>query len=181
MKRAVFLDRDGVLNRAYVRNGSSHPPASVAQLELLPGVQEACAALRAAGFLLIVATNQPDVARGTQTREAVEAIHQAIAAQISLDEFRVCYHSDDDGCECRKPQPGMLRAAAAERGIDLGESYMVGDRWRDMLAGASAGCKTVLIEYGYSEAARCSPDHRAQSLREAAAWILQQVAKETSA
>ncbi len=177
MKRAVFLDRDGVLNRAFEREGVPHPPASLAELEMLPGVVEACQALHAAGFLLVMTTNQPDVARGTQSRANVEAMNAAIARRLALDDVRVCYHTDGDGCDCRKPLPGMLRQAAADLGIDLQQSYMVGDRWRDVQAGATAGCKTVLIEYGYSGASQCVPDHRAASLREAAEWIVQQERK----
>src|SRR3990172_6964226 len=111
-RRAVFLDRDGVINRTIVRNGRPHPPSNLSELEILPGVPEALMRLRAAGFRLIVVTNQPDVARGMQTRETVEAIHAALKAQLALDEVRVCYHDDSDHCFCRKPAPGLLLDAA---------------------------------------------------------------------
>ncbi len=173
MRRTVFLDRDGVLNRAFIHDdGMSHPPASSDELEILPGVAEACMALRQAGFLLIVVTNQPDVARGTQRRHVVEAMSDALRRQMSIDDIRVCYHDDSDDCACRKPRPGLLLEAASVWGIDLPSSFMVGDRWKDIEAGRRAGCRTVLIRRGYSETERCNPDFQATSLREAADWIL---------
>ena len=108
MKRAVFLDRDGVLNRAVVREGKPYPPANVGEMEILPGVQESLEALRAAGFLLIVVTNQPDVARGTATRAAVEAINAALGEALPIDEFRTCFHDSGFGCDCRKPKPRRI-------------------------------------------------------------------------
>ena len=167
MKRAVFLDRDGVLNRAIVRDGKPCPPANVSELEILPGVKEALRALRAKGFVLIVVTNQPDVARGTTTREAVEEINAALGAALPIDEFRTCFHDSGFGCECRKPKPGALLAAAALHNIDLSESYMIGDRWRDTEAGKRAGCKTILIDYGYQEKQPEYVDYRVKSLFEA--------------
>src|SRR5262249_35905993 len=134
MRRAVFLDRDGVLNRAVVRDGKPYPPARLEQLEILPGVVEACITLRTAGFTLVVVTNQPDVARGTQQRAVVQAINEVLRAQVPLDDFRVCYHDEPDGCTCRKPQPGLLLQAARDWQIDLVSSFMVGDSWRDIEA-----------------------------------------------
>jgi transaldolase len=172
-RRAVFLDRDGVINRAIVRGGKPYPPADILQLEVLPGVAQALERLRAAGFRLIVVTNQPDVARGVQTRETVEAIHAELLARgLPLDDFRVCYHDDDDDCACRKPKPGLLLAAAQEEGLDLTSSFLVGDRWRDIEAGKRAGCTTLFIDYRYVELERSQPDVRVRSLAEAANWIL---------
>ncbi|MBC8249766.1 MAG: HAD family hydrolase [Anaerolineales bacterium] len=170
--RAVFLDRDGVINRALVREGKPYPPDTLAQLEVLPGVPEALARLKAAGYQLIVVTNQPDVARGRQTRAAVEEMHQALAAQLPIDAFQVCYHDDADRCACRKPAPGLLLAAARDWQLDLSASYLVGDRWRDVEAGRRAGCATILIDYGYAEPAGSPPDARVRSLPEAVDWIL---------
>lgn len=174
-RRAVFLDRDGVLNRALSRGGKPYPPASVAELEIEPDAAGALAELKRAGFRLLVATNQPDVARGTVAREAVEEIHAALAAALPLDGFYTCWHDDRDGCGCRKPKPGLLEAAAREHGIDLASSFMVGDRWRDIDAGHNAGCAAVLIDRGWREAAPARPpEERVGSLGEAAAWILAQ-------
>ena len=129
--------------------------------------------LKAHGFALFVITNQPDVSRGTQTREAVEAIHQALASSLPIDDIFVCYHDDADDCACRKPNPGMLLEAQRKHNIDLSRSFVVGDRWRDIDAGHAAGCKTVLIDYGYRERKPAQPpEATVRSLREAADWIL---------
>ncbi len=172
MRRCVFLDRDGVLNRAIVRDGLPYPPASLAEFELMPGAAGACAALKSAGFLLVVVTNQPDVARGTQTREAVERINQALRSQIPVDDIRVCYHDGKDACHCRKPRPGLLLDAARDFQIDLSRSYMIGDRWKDIEAGYRAGCTTVFLDWNYDEKQPEAPNFRASSLRTAVEWIL---------
>ena len=173
VKRAVFLDRDGVINRSIVRDGKPYPPVQVEEFEFLPGVAEACAKLKAAGFLLVVATNQPDVGRGTLVREVVEAMHVKMCAVLPLDHVEVCY---DPGqgipSEFRKPAPGMLLRAARELGIDLAQSWMVGDRWRDIDCGVNAGCRTVFIDLGYDEQLRAAPDFRVRDLAEAAEVIL---------
>ena len=171
-RRTVFLDRDGVLNAAVVRDGLPYPPRSVDEVEILPGVEEACSGLRAAGFDLIVVTNQPDIARGAQTLEAVGRINDALAAALPLDEVVICPHDDADGCDCRKPKPGMLLAAAQRRGIDLAASFMVGDRWRDVEAGIRAGCRTLLIDRDYDERS-VRADASVADLSQAAVWILE--------
>jgi D-glycero-D-manno-heptose 1,7-bisphosphate phosphatase len=166
---AAFLDRDGVLNRAVVRRGRPYPPASVAEMEILPGVREALDRLKAAGYRLVVVTNQPDVARGLQRRETVEAINAALIARLPLDEVRVCFHDDADGCTCRKPQPGLLVQQPA---YDLARSVMIGDRWRDIEARRRAHVRAaVLIDYGYDER-QVEPDVRVPSLSLAVDWIL---------
>jgi len=170
--RAVFLDRDGVINRAFVRDGKPYPPSGPEELEILPGVPEALSRLSAAGFRLVVVTNQPDVARGRQSRETVGAIHTVLRNRLPIDEFRVCYHDDADCCTCRKPAAGMLLQAAADLGLDLPACFLVGDRWRDVEAGKNAGCATAFIDYGYSERRPEDPDKIVRSLPEAADWIL---------
>jgi D-glycero-D-manno-heptose 1,7-bisphosphate phosphatase len=171
-RRAVFLDRDGVINRAIVRDGRPYPPGQIGELEILPGVPEALARLHDAGFRLVVVTNQPDVARGTQRRDVIDAMHESLAASLPLDEFRVCAHDDRDGCVCRKPLPGLLEAAARESDLDLTGSFMVGDRWRDIEAGHQAGCTTVFIDRGYAERRPERPDVTVASLPDAVDWIL---------
>lgn len=171
--RAVFLDRDGVLNRPVVRNGRPYPPRNATELELLPGVVEAVARLRAAGFLTLVVTNQPDVARGTTTRESVAAIHRALTARVPLDGIFTCFHDEADQCACRKPRPGLLIEAAAQYHVDLAASYMVGDRWRDVEAGRRAGCRVLWIDWGYDEQRpEVAPADTVRSLAEAAERIL---------
>jgi D-glycero-D-manno-heptose 1,7-bisphosphate phosphatase len=168
--RAVFLDRDGVLNRAVVRAGKPYPPASVDELEILPGAAGALARMKAAGYALVVVTNQPDIARGTTTRAAVDAIHTRMASMLPIDEFRVCPHDDRDDCACRKPRPGLLIDPPT---YDAAASVMVGDRWRDIDAGRAAGCgATILIDHDYDEPISNEPDVRVASLGEAAVWIL---------
>jgi D-glycero-D-manno-heptose 1,7-bisphosphate phosphatase len=171
---AVFLDRDGVINRALTRDGKPYPPSSLAEFEILPGVAEACTLLKQAGYILVVATNQPDVGRGTTTQETVEAIHAHMQRLLPLDRVEVCYHPGKGAseCDCRKPKPGMLLRAAHDLNIDLARSFMVGDRWRDIDAGHAAGVTTILIDYNYTEALRQPPQHRVSSLREAATLIL---------
>jgi histidinol-phosphate phosphatase family protein len=172
-RRAVFLDRDGVLNESVVRDGRPYPPDTVEQLRIVDGAAAALKKLRDAGFLLIVVTNQPDVATGKQSRAGVEALNSALRGSLPLDDFYICFHVDADGCTCRKPKPGLLLEAAERGNIDLARSFMIGDRWRDVDAGATAGCRTVLIDYGYRERPpEHAPDHRATSLTDAADWVL---------
>jgi D-glycero-D-manno-heptose 1,7-bisphosphate phosphatase len=170
LRRAIFLDRDGVINRALERGGKPYPPVSLAEFEILPDVPAACAKLKAAGFLLVVVTNQPDVGRGTLQQEVVEKIHAYMTAQLPVDRVEVCYHSGREGpaCDCRKPKPGMLLRAARELDIDLARSWMVGDRWRDVDCGHAAGCRTVFIDRGYAEELRQKPDFFAGNLAAAA-------------
>ena len=173
LKSAVFLDRDGVLNRAIVREGRPYPPASAAEMEITPGAAGALGRLREAGLLLLVVTNQPDVARGKQTQAAVEAMQEMMSAVMPLDDFIVCYHDDRDDCPCRKPKPGLLRIGAERHGVDLATSFMVGDRWRDVDAGAAAGCRTALLDCQYAERGpTLPPDATVSSLAEAVDWIL---------
>jgi transaldolase len=168
----VFLDRDGVLNAAPVRDGKPCAPAALAELRLLPGVPEACAALRRAGFLLIVATNQPDIVRGNTDLATVAAINAHLQQTLGLDHVAMCPHDDADRCACRKPKPGLLRDCARDWGIDLARSYMIGDRWRDVEAGRAAGCRTVFIDYGYDERRPHRPDLVTTSLAAAVPLIL---------
>lgn len=178
MKRAVFLDRDGVVNRTILRNGKPYPPATLEQFALLPGVEGAVRALREAGFLVVIVTNQPDVATGAQQRAVVEAMHHQLRVSGLFDDIKVCYHTDADGCECRKPKPGMLLEAAREWRIDPLLSFMVGDRWRDVAAGKAAGCYTFLVDYNYAEPRAQEPDATVATLEEAALVILQKFHKQ---
>ncbi|HEY0793631.1 MAG TPA: HAD family hydrolase [Chthoniobacterales bacterium] len=172
---AVFLDRDGVVNRPLIRDGKPYPPRSLEEFELLPGVPAACAQLKRAGYLLVVVTNQPDVGRGTLNRGVVEAIHERMLVLLPIDLIKVCYHAGErfgDTCSCRKPRPGMLLEAAAELRIDLASSFMIGDRWRDMECGRRAGCRTIFIDYGYDEALHRVPDFRAPDLPGAIPFVI---------
>lgn len=169
---AVLLDRDGVLNEVFVEDGVTHPPTRPADFTLLPGVAEALTLLAEAGFPMVVVTNQPDVARGSQTREGVEEINDLVRSRLPVLDVLTCFHDTADDCNCRKPRPGLLEEAARRFGLDLVRSFMIGDRWSDVEAGRVAGCRTVLIEGPYSGRERCRPDHCARDLPEAAGWVL---------
>lgn len=169
---AVFLDRDGVLNRAVVRDGRPYPPQDLGSVEILPGVPEAIRKLKAAGFVTVMVTNQPDVAKGTQRREVVDAINSFVAETLGIEDVRVCWCIEGDDCDCYKPKPAMILEAAAELSLDLSKSYMVGDRWRDVGAGINAGCMTIFIDYKYDETGPFVPDWTVGSLAEAADIII---------
>lgn len=172
MARAVFLDRDGVINANLERDGRPVAPTKLAEFRILPGVADAIRRLREHGYLVIVITNQPDVANGLTERPTVEAMHDVIRAQLAVDDIKTCFHNDAAGCDCRKPKPGLILGAAAEYDIDLERSYVVGDRWRDVAAGRAAGCATIFIDYGYKQEGPNCPDKVAKSLPDAAAFIL---------
>jgi len=179
LKRAVFLDRDGVLNDAVMREGRPYPPDSAEEAQVSAGAAEALGRLKALGLPLIVVTNQPDVARGKQTREAVDAIHRRLGGELPIDDFLSCFHDDADGCACRKPLPGLVLEGAARHGADAARSFLVGDRWRDIDAGAAAGCWTIWIDRGYRERGPSQPpDARVATLAEAAEWIARRIEAE---
>jgi D-glycero-D-manno-heptose 1,7-bisphosphate phosphatase len=173
--KAVFLDRDGVINRPIIVEGKPYPPRTVAEFAILPGVDQACVDLQNAGYLLVVVTNQPDVGRGILKKEVVEAIHETMVQQLPIDRVEVCYHAGDEfgeKCECRKPKPGMLINAASALDIDLARSFMIGDRWRDIDCGKRVSCRTIFIDWSYGESLRERPDFTAANLLDATEWIL---------
>ncbi|HZO92016.1 MAG TPA: D-glycero-beta-D-manno-heptose 1,7-bisphosphate 7-phosphatase [Chthonomonadaceae bacterium] len=179
-RRAVFLDRDGVLTvegGAYV----TRPDA----LHLLPGAAEAVARLTAAGWPVIVITNQAGVGRGYLSLEELEAVHARLRAEIEtaggrLTAIYACPHCPEEGCDCRKPRPGLLRQAAADLGLDLCASYMVGDSPRDIAAGHAVGCRTILVLTGHTrqyDPATFPPPHPDfvfADLAAAADWLCRQ-------
>ena len=179
--RAVFLDRDGVINNAAFPDATPRAPASLDELQILPGVEEALRKLKKAGFYLVVVTNQPDVVRGHMSRSLVEAVNRHLLDRLCLDAIEVCFHDDADACACRKPQPGMLLEAAKRFGIDPARSFMAGDRWRDIEAGRRANCTTILIGSGYGEKFPSKPDATFPSLAQAADWILRTVPRDERA
>ncbi len=173
--RAVFLDRDGVINESIVRNGKPYPPASLDEVKLVTNAAESLKRLKEHGFFLVVVTNQPDVRRGTTEKQTVDHIHAVLAAQLPIDDFFTCFHDDPDQCRCRKPLPGLLFEAAEKHKIDVEKSFLIGDRWRDIEAGVAAGCQTVLIDYGYDERKPERPPNAVVfSLAEAVNWIVKQ-------
>lgn len=172
MHQAIFLDRDGVINDPIIRDGKPFAPASWEEFSILPGVPNALTTLDQAGFLLIVVTNQPDVARGQIPRDVVEEMHRHLMEVFPLDAIKVCYETEESGSPYYKPRPGMLLEAAKEHGIDLTRSYMVGDRWRDVGCGLAAGCFTIFIDRGYAEGMPDVPHARCGDLQEAVPIIL---------
>jgi D-glycero-D-manno-heptose 1,7-bisphosphate phosphatase len=173
MHRAVFLDRDGVLNEPIVRDGRPYPPANAGELIICSGAQSALQLLHDAGFVLICVTNQPDIARGTVSPESVAGINERLSAALPLDGIFVCPHDDADNCHCRKPKPGLVFDASARHGLDPAASYLVGDRWRDIEAGAAAKCRTVFVDRGYTEViSSVRPNVSVASIVEAAQWII---------
>lgn len=151
MGRAVFLDRDGVVNRTEVRGGRPFAPTRIEDFEIIAGVPEAVERLKQAGYMVFIATNQPDLETGLQTAESLAAIHAKLRAEVAVDDIFVCPHTDKANCDCRKPKPGLLLTAAERYGVTLAESWMIGDRWRDIEAGAAVGCKTVFVDRFYDE------------------------------
>ena len=149
-----------------------YPPNSVEEVEILPGVPEALGLLVERGIPLIGVTNQPDVARGKQSKQAVDAINAYVSRHLPLTALYTCFHDNSDNCNCRKPRPGLLIEAAAAYNIDLSKSFMVGDRWSDVVAGQAAGCRALLIDLPYSRADQCNPDFRVRDLPEAVRIIL---------
>jgi D-glycero-D-manno-heptose 1,7-bisphosphate phosphatase len=174
--KAVFLDRDGVINANLERNGKPVAPTSLAEFRILPRVDYSARLLKEAGFLLIIVTNQPDVANGLTSKATIEAMHEEVRQRLPIDDIMVCFHTDSDHCTCRKPKPGMILKAAAKHGIELAASYLVGDRWRDVHAGRAAGCRTIFVDYGYPQDQPVEPDKVVHSLLEATEFILNQLA-----
>lgn len=172
MRRAVFLDRDGVLNRTDVRDGKPFAPTRLEDFKLMPDALSATRALSQAGLALVVVTNQPDVGNGFVAREVVETMNKRLRDALPVDAVKTCFHSQKDGCACRKPSPGMIDEACREYGIDAARSFMVGDRWSDVACGRTRGCYTVFIDRGYAEPVGDVPDATVASLAEAADHIL---------
>ena len=173
---AVFLDRDGVINRVLIRNGMPHPPCHVEEFDVYEDVPDGCARLKAANFLLVVITNQPDVGRGSQSRKTVEAMNLKMRSALPLlDRIEVCYHAGEhygQPCGCRKPRPGLILRAATALNIDPKKSYLIGDRWRDVDCARAAGCRAILIQRGYNEMLREAPDFTVQNFNEAVNAVL---------
>ena len=172
LRRAVFLDRDGVINKSLIRDGRPYAPTALTDFEILPGVADALLKLRRAGYLNIVVTNQPDIKTGKQSTEVLQLMHERLLKELTLDGIQCCPHTDEDKCTCRKPHPGMLLDAAERLQIDLSASWMIGDRWRDIAAGQAAGCHCCFVDHGYLERQPEQPFSRAASLPEAVAKII---------
>lgn len=170
--RAVFLDRDGVLVIPEFRDGRSFAPKRIEDFRFYPDALNSVRSLKAAGYKVVVVTNQPDVGAGTVDRAIVEAMHDRLLRELPVDAVEVCFHTRSDDCGCRKPKPGMLLHAARRLSIDCRASFMVGDRASDVEAGRAAGCRTVFVDLGYRNEKPDRPDHVVSSLAEATNYIL---------
>ena len=164
MRKAIFLDRDGVINKTFIKNGLPYSPPTFELLEILPGVKESILRLKKLNFVCLVVTNQPDVPRGKIEKKAVIKMNNYIKYEIKLDDIFVCYHDDHDNCKCRKPKSGLLLEASKKWDIDLKKSYMIGDRWKDIEAGKRAGCKTIFIDCNYKGTKPKNPNFTTDSL-----------------
>jgi D-glycero-D-manno-heptose 1,7-bisphosphate phosphatase len=171
LNRAVFLDRDGVINQAPVRNGLPFSPASIAEFKWVEGIYVLSQQIISNGFDIFCVTNQPDVGRGLQELEVVEALHQMVLDELPVKKIYACYHSGASPCGCRKPEPGLVLKAAEDFDLDLAQSWLVGDRWKDIDAGNAAGCQTVFVDYGYEEKLRSVPTYIVGTIHEVADLI----------
>lgn len=168
--KAVFLDSDGVINMAIIKDGKPLAPTTLAELVIPPEVKPALDRLKLAGYLLICVTNKPDIERGLMTQAAVDEIYNKIRQDLPLDDVFICYSENSD---CYKPKPGLILEAAKKYDIDLRLSFMIGDRWRDVGAGQNAFCKTIWIDRDYTEKKPDPPaDYTAHSLTDAMLWIV---------
>ena len=174
MRRAIFLDRDGTLNKAFIKNGLPFSPSSFNEFEILPGVKESLLKLKKLNFVCLLITNQPDVSRGKIKKNVVIQMNNFLKSEIKLDDIFICYHDDHDNCECRKPKPGLLLNAKKKWNINLNKSYMIGDRWKDIQAGINAGCKTVFINNGYKDNKKIKANFITDSLLDAV-YILEKL------
>ena len=151
MKAAVFLDRDGVLLRPKIINEKAYAIRKIKDFKLLPGVTKSIKKIRRYGFLVFVVTNQPDIRNNLVTENLVNRIHKKIKTKLKIDDFAICPHRQNEGCYCRKPNPGMILNLAKKYRINLKKSFMIGDRESDIKAGERANCRTIFINNNYNE------------------------------
>ena len=166
-RKAIFLDRDGTLNKAYIKNGLPISPSSLNKFKIIKGVKKSINRLKKLNFLCILITNQPDVFRGKISKKTVVKMNSYIKKKIKLDDMFVCYHDNEHNCSCRKPKPGLLVKASKKWKIDLNKSFMIGDRWKDILAGKKVGCKTIFINNNYKNDKKVKADFTFKSLLKA--------------
>ena len=174
MKKAVFLDRDGVINKTIIEDGLPSSPNSFDELEILPSVKESILRLKKLNFICLLVTNQPNVTRGKISKSTVIKMNNFLKKKIELDDIFVCYHDDKDNCNCRKPKPGLLLKAGKKWNVDYKQSFMIGDRWRDVQAGKNAGCKTIYLDYNYKDIKPKNPDFVTDTLLNAT-YIIEKI------
>lgn len=155
INRAIFFDRDGIMIKAPVKNGYPKSTKTIHEIKIIPGIKKICKSLKKK-FKLIMITNQPDFERKQNTKKNINCINNYLKSYLNLDSVYVCY-SNNEKCKNRKPNPGMILKAKKKYNLNLKDSYVVGDRWRDVDAGHKAGCKTIFIDYKYKEKLRSKP------------------------
>ena len=165
--KAIFLDRDGIINKPIVRDNKPYPPQSLKELEFVEGIEDFLAKMKVFGYYLFIVTNQPDVARGTQKKEVIEEIHKYILDNLDIDKIYVCYHDNQDKCNCRKPKNGMILQAQKEFDLDLSQCWMIGDRSSDITCGEISGCRTIFYQYNYEESSFSIPDYIIENISQA--------------
>ena len=177
IQKCVFFDRDGVLNSSQVICGKPFAPMKFDEFHIFPEASKLLESIKKAGFLIIVVTNQPDVGNGKTSLDEVNKMHRMLKSRLPIDDIFTCFHSQDDNCECRKPKPGMLFAASEKYHIQAGNSYFIGDRFSDVVAGKNFGCKTILIDRNYAEKRLARPDKNVLNLEAAIQFILKEQRK----
>lgn len=171
-KKAVFLDRDGVIVVPNFRDGRSFAPRRIEDFEFYPDARDSLNLLKAAGYVLVVVSNQPDVGAGMISDTVMAEMNRRLLDSFPIDAIKICTHTRDAMCLCRKPAPGLLIEAGRELALSLSDSFMVGDRSSDVEAGQAAGCRTVFIDLDYNEPKPSSPTFTVRSISEAAKVVL---------
>ena len=174
MKKAIFLDRDGVLSKTSLVNGKSFAPRNLRDFKLYSDSTQSVKKLKSIGFMVFVVTNQPDVGKKLISRSTLEQMHNKLKKKTHVDGIYVCVHRQDENCYCRKPNPGMILDAAKKHHIDWKKSFVVGDRASDIEAGQKANCRTIFLKKKYYENAPTKQEATFLNLREATNYILKQ-------
>jgi D-glycero-D-manno-heptose 1,7-bisphosphate phosphatase len=172
MHKAVFLDRDGVINRGFIVDGKSYAPRKIEDFKLLPFVIQSVEKLINNGFLVIVITNQPDIANGLLDIETLNLMHEKLITKLKLTDIYFCPHSKNENCECRKPKPGMIYSAVKKYKINISNSFLVGDRASDIEAANAIRCRSIFINRNYKEPKPFTQEKTVNSLKSATNYIL---------
>ena len=171
--KAVFFDRDGVLNIPSVLNGKPYAPRKFIDFKIYDGVKESLEKIKSAGFFIVVITNQPDIGNGLVDIKEINVMHEFLKKELPIDYIEICPHSQTSNCNCRKPKPGLIFSAVDKHKIDLSKSWLIGDRWSDIVAGVSSGLKTIFIDHKYTEKTQnFGPDYVVSTTQKACELVL---------
>jgi D-glycero-D-manno-heptose 1,7-bisphosphate phosphatase len=172
MNRAVFIDRDGIINKAIVVNRKPFSPVDIYEFKILPKAKKALKTFKKLNLMNIIITNQPDIKTGKQLSKDLDKIHNWMMINLDIDEILVCKHDDNDNCNCRKPKTGMIEQAVEKYQINISQSYLIGDRWKDIQCGQKAGCKeNFFVNYNYNETRPKMPYIVVKSLYECSQYL----------